>query len=118
MGARHRTLIEQSRALIAASRKRIDQTRRRIIFAMQGGSAVVEPPPARRPVVEPASASPRSGEILRIFAGPASGDTPCSACGVVIPKGAPEYELVSSAQTILLDRACFVARENQRHPAR
>jgi hypothetical protein len=111
MSVRHRTLIEQSRVLIAASLKRIAQTRRRLLFAIQGGSTALAEPPAAAP-----SASTPAGEVPRIFAGLGSGNTRCSACGVNIPEGAPEYEIVSLMQTMFLDRTCFVAWHNGRHP--
>lgn len=108
MGGRDRTFIEQSRALIAASRKRIDQARRRVLFVIRGGST------ALAELVSPATPA----AIPRVFAGPASGNTRCSACGMTIPKGAPEYEVVLSSKTMVLHRVCFVAWENRRHPTR
>lgn len=101
MGDDHRTFIKQSRAFIDVSRTLIGQTRRRFLRVMRRRSATLAP---RLP----------SAAVPRVFAGPSSGKMRCTACGMTIPMGQPEYELVSDAQTLLLDRACFVAWENDR----
>jgi hypothetical protein len=101
-------LIQQSRGLIDASRRLVGQARRRVLRVIRGGSTALAEPAARRP----ARRTTPQNDPPRIWAGPADGRTRCSVCGKDIPGGSPEYEVVAGGETLLLDRACFVAWHN------
>jgi hypothetical protein len=66
--------------------------------------------PQRVAVIRSTDAS----DPVRVLAGRSSGRQHCTGCGVAIPEGAVEYEIVGAAQTQLLDRACFVRWEQAR----
>ena len=97
MSSRSRALIEQSRALIQTSRRTVAQARRRVLRIIRGGSTVLADP----------GTTHQQLEAPRVFAGPSAGQTRCALCGKNVPRGAPEYELVWSTVTVVLDRACF-----------